>query len=330
MKLYHTGLLVSAICALTACGGSDDAAAIKETGKLSIALSDSPMGNVSAVRLQLGQLVMTDANHAEHRYTLQNTLINLLDYQGKASIPLLQNFDLPVGQYHNVYLSVMQGDGNNGCYVIDGQGQHALQVEDGVIPLPNFTMQRDQTHAYTLEVSLYQGLQYRQQNGYQLAQSGIRSVNNLQMGHLLGDMDPQWIASCEAANPNAVAPSGNFVHLAYLYPATVSAINQMADVSTTTPSGMTAPIAVAPLHQDDDGNWYFGMGYLDEGDYRVGYSCTGYLDDPLTDDVSSGVFNIFADAGSVSVTAGVGGGSDTYLQCGNIPSGRGHWHGGGG
>ncbi|KFZ37505.1 hypothetical protein HR45_10885 [Shewanella mangrovi] len=330
MKLFQYAFLFSAISAVTACGGSSDTVDTKEqqAGLISIALSDSPMAGVSAVQLQLGQLMMTDANNVEHSYSLNNMTINMLDYQGKASINVVDSLQIPAGQYHNVYMTVVQGDGNNGCYVDDGQGRHALTVEDGVLPMQNFTMLNAENHTYTMEVNLYQGLHYGQQYGYQLAQDGLRTVNNLHMGHMLGDVDPQWIASCEAANPDAVAANGSFIHLAYIYPAaSVTDISQMGDVYASPAAGMTAPMAVAPIHLDDDGNWYFGMGYLPEGEYRVGYSCSGNLDDPLTDDTSSGQFNMFADAGTVTIVAGATGGTDTYVQCGMMGTGNGHWGG---
>lgn len=327
---YRHWLTMSACALLAACdGGSSNEPAPTpqptETGTLSLAVSDAPMSGVTAVGLHLHELVMTDSNGVEHRYSLGDMTMNLLDYPGKLSHTVVDNMALPVGSYHNVYMTVVQGDGNNGCYVEDGQGRHALQVQDGQLPLMDFSVASGQHYGYTMEVDLYLGLQHDNQYDYSLNHDGMWAVNNMSMGHLLGEMDPQWVAQCEADNA-ALAPVGSvFTHLAYLYPATVTSMSQMADVSATPAAGRTAPIAVAPLRQDDQGNWYFGMGFLPAGTYRVGYSCLGHLDDPQVDDTTNGSFSMYADAGSVTIDAGTTGGTETVHRCG---MGNGGHHGG--
>ncbi|MDF0535880.1 DUF4382 domain-containing protein [Shewanella sp. A32] len=327
MMTYWHGLMVSACVLLAACGGSDNTTTDTQqsTGTLSVAISDSPMTGVTAVGLQLGELVMTDGNGIEHRYALGEMNFNLMNYQGADSITVVNGLPLSEGQYQNVYMTVIQGDGNNGCYVEDGQGRHALQVQDGKLPLMNFNISANHQYSYTLEVGLYMGLDRDYDYNYNLSYDYSWSVDNLYMGHLIGEMDPQWIADCETTYAALAPVGGEFTHLAYLYPDTVTSLSQMADVYDAPATGMVAPIAVAPLKQDDDGNWYFGLGYLPEATYRIGYTCLGHLDYPASDDITDGPFVIFADAGAVTIDGGPSGGQATIHVCG---MGNGGHHGG--
>lgn len=318
---------------LMACGGSDTnnnpspniPTTGSPTGTLSIALSDAPMKGVTRVMLQLDELVMTDESNVQHHYSLQGQHVDLMDYQGSHSLKVVDGLTIPVGNYHNVYMSVIQGDGNNGCYVEDGQGIHALQVQDGMIPLMDFELAANQHHSFTTEIGLYMGLNQELEHNYRLSHQGSWSVNNQFMGHLFGEMDPQWIAECETQHSAMLPANAEYMHLAYLYPSSVTGLAQMGDINDVMSAGHISAIGVAPLRQDNTGNWFFEMGYLPEGTYRVGYSCLGDLDDPHRDDINDGLFSMFADAGTVTIHAGAEGGSQTVMQCGR---GNGGHHGG--
>jgi len=328
MKTNTALLLLSSLLLVNACG-SDSSDPEKETvlptGKLSLAISDSPMSGVSHLGLVLDELVMTDAAGVTHRHDLQDMTFNLLDYQGMDSHMVIEGVDMPAGHYHDAYITIHQGDGNQGCYIEDGQGRHGLHVTDGNLPVQGFELVAGEHLSLTMEIDLYRGLSYHQ-GQYQLNHQGMWSIDNRYMGHLIGEVDPQWIADCETTFSGLVPTSGQFTHLAYLYPNTVTGISQMADMGSTPPSGLTAPSAVSPMMQDYNGNWHFAMGYLPEGEYRVGYSCLGHLDDPIADDISSGPFVIFKDSGSITIETGSQGGQQTVHECGR---GNGGHHGGG-
>lgn len=327
MNNYYSGFVCSLALLLTACGGSSssEAESVAEpiVGTFSLSVSDAPMSGVFHVGMVLDELVMTDEDGVVHRHDLQGMSFNLLDYQGLDSHLVVDNIDLPIGQYHDVYVSVLQGDGNQGCFVENGQGRHGLFIENGQLPVANFEITTNQHLSLTLEIDLYRGLS-NNQGQFRFNHGTSWSIDNRQMGHLLGEVDPQWIADCETAYANSVSTSGQFGHLAYLYPAEVTDISQMADMSVSPPSGLVAPTAVSPMRQDGDGNWYFAMGYLPEGKYRVGYTCLGHLDDPATDDISSNVFEMFKDSGEVVIEPGSQGGQQTIHQCGK---GNGGHHG---
>ncbi|PKG57358.1 hypothetical protein CXF83_11550 [Shewanella sp. Choline-02u-19] len=327
MTICKTVLVLSSVFWLGACGSDGDSTVTAPElplGKFSLAISDSPMAGVSHVGMVMGELVMTDASGVIHRHDLQNMAFNLLDFQGIDSHLMVDSIDLPSGQYHDAYVTIHQGDGNQGCYVEDGQGRHGLHVENGQLPISDVEIVTGQHLAITMEIDLYRGLS-QEQGQYNLSHEAMWSIDNSHMGHLLGEVDPQWIADCETAYADLTPAGGQFNHLAYLYPEQVTNINQMADMGTNPPASFTAPTAVSPMMQDIDGNWHFSMGYLPAGNYRVGYSCLGHLDDPIADDISSGSFVMFKDSGSITIETGTQGGQQTVHECGN---GNGGHHGG--
>lgn len=327
MKMYKTALLLSASLLASACGSdSNDVAPEALKGQFSLAISDSPMAGVSRVGMVMSELVMTDSKGNVLRHSLQDMAFNLLDYQGMDSHMLISGVDLSEGRYHDVHINIVQGDGNQGCYVEDGQGRHGLNVTDGHLPIEDFEIFSGQHHSMTLEVDLYRGLSH-EQDEYQLHHEGMWSIDNRDMGHLLGEVDPQWVADCETTYADKAPIDAQFNHLAYLYPNDVTHIDQMADMGSTPASGMTSPVAVSRMMQDGEGNWHFTMGYLPEGDYRVGYSCLGHLDAPAIDDISGGEFKMFKDSGTVTVEAGNTGGQQTVHVCGNGNGGHHGHHG---
>ncbi|QQX81592.1 DUF4382 domain-containing protein [Shewanella sp. KX20019] len=326
MKKYKTALLLISASLLTSACGSDsnDVAPEALTGQFSLAVSDSPMAGISHVGMVMSELVLTDSKGVVLRHSLQDMAFNLLDYQGMDSHMVISGIELPAGHYHDVHINIVQGDGNQGCYVEDGQGRHGLKISDGHLPVEDFEIVHNQHHSMTLEIDLYRGLSHGQDE-YQLHHEGMWSIDNSHMGHLLGEVDPQWIADCETAYIDKTPVDAQFHHLAYLYANDVTDISQMADMGITPPAGMNSPVAVSRMMQDSAGNWSFTMGYLPEGEYRVGYSCLGHLDDPVTDDISEGEFKMFKDSGSITIDAGNSGGQQTTHECGN---GNGGHHGG--
>ncbi len=303
---------------LAGCGGSDDNTPpeqVVSTGSVSIAISDAPMSQVSRVELVLDKLVMTDAHGQVHSRDMAQHRFNLLDYQGKESHKVIDGLELPAGQYHDVHFTLVNGDQAQGCAIENGQGLHPLMIENGRLPMANFTLGEHQHLNLTMEIDLYQSMHFSD-GQYQLNHHGVYSIDNETMGHLFGEMDSQWIADCETQNADNAPEGGQFYHMAYLYSNEVTNISQMGDIVQDRSDGLFSPVAISPVRQDINGNWFFAMGYLPSGSYRVGYTCLGHLDDPAQNDMTQGAFSLFEDGGEITVEDG---GRETRHQCG-----RGH------
>ncbi|WP_428617353.1 DUF4382 domain-containing protein [Shewanella sp.] len=303
---------------LAGCGGSDDNTPpeqVVSTGSVSIAISDAPMSQVSRVELVLDKLVMTDAHGQVHSRDMAQHRFNLLDYQGKESHKVIDGLELPAGQYHDVHFTLVNGDQAQGCAIENGQGLHPLMIENGRLPMANFTLGEHQHLNLTMEIDLYQSMHFSD-GQYQLNHHGVYSIDNETMGHLFGEMDSQWIADCETQNADNAPEGGQFYHMAYLYSNEVTNISQMGDIVQDRSDALFSPVAISPVRQDINGNWFFAMGYLPSGSYRVGYTCLGHLDDPAQNDMTQGAFSLFEDGGEITVEDG---GRETRHQCG-----RGH------
>lgn len=314
-NLYLAPLLIPAVI-LSACGGSDDTPAPTTepaVGIVNIAISDAPMNQVSKVELVLDKLIMTDKDGTVHQHDMGQHRFNLLDFQGMESHEVINALELPAGHYHDVHFTLINGDQSDGCAIENSQGRLPLMVENNRLPLDDFMLNEHENLFLTMEIDLYQSM-HLNDDQYHLNHYGIYSVDNKKMGHLIGEMDPQWIADCETTHSDKAPIGGQFYHMAYLYQNNVTNLTQMADMSSTRNDGKFSPVAVAPIHQDMNGDWSFAMGYLPAGDYHIAYTCLSHLDDPVTDDISQGTFSLFQDAGSVTIEND---GQETTHQCGN-------------
>ncbi|WP_169307138.1 DUF4382 domain-containing protein [Ferrimonas sediminicola] len=315
---------------LSGCGGSDSNPAPKTPdlpgATLSVAVSDAPMDGVQSVMVAFRRMVLTPVNGDEaHSIDLSRHRVNMLDYQQDQAYWLLEDHPLPAGRYH-LRLEMEPGSGDQGSYVDDHQGRHALGMGRSELDLGELDLGSGQHHGFTLEMDLRQGLYHDPEQGYGYGQHGWRWVDNQSMGHLMASVDETWIQGCEADNADLAAEGGVFYHVAYLYPAT-TAFEGMDDMALEAESGKVLPIATAYVHQLYDGSWGFGMGFLPEGEYRVGYSCLGHLDQPETNEGAESGFAFYGDGGTVAIDAGESGGYQNQHRCGG-QGGGGPGHGG--
>ncbi|WP_299808235.1 DUF4382 domain-containing protein [uncultured Shewanella sp.] len=321
MRILFT-LPITAISLLVlGCGGSDSSSPPEAPllGTLNIAISDAPMAHIDKVELVLNKLVMTDPSGKQHQYNLNNHHLDLLNYQGMESHLVVDGLPIAAGHYKDVHFILADKADSSGCSIENNSGRHPLNIEENRLPLHDFVIEHNQAMSITMEINLYQSM-HLTSGEYHLDHRGIYSIDNREMGHLIGEVDPQWIADCETKHMDKAPLGSQFTHMAYLYSSDVNQLEQMADISPTRTDNRHSPFAVSPIHQDHQGNWSFSAGYLPAGDYRIGYSCLAHLDDPATDDINQGQFSLFTEAGLVSI---VDGGRQTNHQCGNGHGGHG-------
>ncbi|BDY03030.1 DUF4382 domain-containing protein [Ferrimonas sp. YFM] len=315
---------------LYGCGGSDSTPAPQDPeppqASLSVAVSDAPMDGAEAVVMAFHRMVLTPVGGGQaHNIDLSQHRVNMLDYQQDRAHWLFEDHPVPAGRYH-LRLEMEPGSGDQGSYVDDHQGRHALRMEQRHIDLGEMELGSGQHQGFTLEMDLRQGLYYDPEQGYGYGHNGWRWVDNQTMGHLMGSVDEAWIQACEADNADKAADGGVFYHTAYLYPAETG-FEAMDDMALEAEAAKVLPIATAYVHQLPDGSWGFGMGFLPEGEYQVGYSCLGHLDQPETNEDAESGFAFYGDGGSVIIDAGEYGGQRNGHRCGG-QGGGGPGHGG--
>ncbi|TKB48862.1 DUF4382 domain-containing protein [Ferrimonas sediminicola] len=308
---------------LAACGGSGDSTPLnqpdpKPEGVVSIAISDAPVDNVSSVVLQLSSIDLTlryQGGYGEVvNIDLSDQEVDLLQYQGDAAAWLIEEQSIPAGEYM-AHLNVVDGSGDIGSYVEDGNGKHPLDIIQPHLPLGAITVLEGEAASFTLDVELRNALLFDEVNGYSLDIRGMRWVDNRYMGHLNGLVDQALIDACEADHADLARQDGSFTHVAYLYP-TGSAIEAMDDMALEAEAGKLLPTATAPILQMYNGDWRFQMGYLPEGEYQLGYTCLGHLDQPDTNEGIGSNFEIYDDGGAITIIRGSNGGYNNNCQMG--------------
>lgn len=95
----HKSLVLALIGAgLSACGGGSDS---PQTATFNLAITDGPVEMADAVRVTFTEVELKPAGGSAVLLTLHEPLtLNLLDYQGSLSEPLVQNETLPAGEYN--------------------------------------------------------------------------------------------------------------------------------------------------------------------------------------------------------------------------------------
>ncbi|WP_417348887.1 DUF4382 domain-containing protein [Ferrimonas sp.] len=308
---------------LAACGGSGDSTPPKQPepkpeGVVSIAISDAPVDEVSSVVLQLDSIDLTlryQGGYGEVvSLDLSERMVDLLQYQGEDAAWLVEDQSIPAGEYM-AHLNVVDGSGDTGSYVEDGRGKHPLDIVQPRLPLGPITVVEGEAVSFTLDVELRNALLFDEVRGFSLDVRGMRWVDNRYMGHLNGLVDEALLNDCEADHAGLAAGDGSFTHVVYLYPQG-SAIETMDDMAPEAESGKVLPTATAPIFQMYNGNWRFQMGYLPEGDYQLGYTCLGHLDQPDTNEGTDSNFEIYDDGGAISIVRGANGGYNNNCQMG--------------
>ncbi|MBY6096243.1 DUF4382 domain-containing protein [Ferrimonas balearica] len=314
---------------LVGCGGGDGDSAVAPQPEpapapaegLSIGLSDAPADGVSHLILQMHSLELTPGGHMGGHHgggdpivlDMSQHRVDMLAYQGDDAYPLLHQHHLEPGRYQ-LRLHWTPGTGDHGSYVDDGEGRHPLHGDHPYFDLGEVTIHEGQHHNFTLEMDLRQGLHHDGEH-YALAHHGMRWVDNDTMGHLKGTVDASWIADCEADNASLAGPDSQFVHVAYLYP-DGTALAQMDDIAPEAADGQVAPLATSWVHQDHNGDWVFGVGFLPAGRYQVGYTCLGHLDQPDSNEAADEDFALYRDGGVVIIESGENGGHHNTHRCG--------------
>ncbi|WP_428772874.1 DUF4382 domain-containing protein [Vibrio sp.] len=242
--------------------------------------------------------------------------VDLLQYQGQLVKPLVEQQEIPVGDYK---LCVFAHDGNHpdrASYVQDSvnQSQYPLTVKgDGKCPqgvgeLPDagvlyfnktFTVNA-QNNDFVLDFDLRRGLKEDTTvpDSYSIQRTSVSLINSVTTAELTGSVDPATFNDCELNTPS----NNGFAHAVYLYPGDVA----MADMGTFAGTGSVAPIAAANVQEisgDEGSSYQFGFGHLAAGSYTLGYTCSAN-DDSEEGIVEGETFAINQASDAIALAAG--------------------------
>jgi hypothetical protein len=213
--------------------------------------------------------------------------VDLLRYRGRNQLVVITDLELESGTYSEVQIAVLGGDVNRSYVQQSDDTLRELNVSGGVLTLPGPDFARGE-QAYTVEFSLAQSLQEElPDQRYLMTTEGIRLENNATAASLSGRVDSSLFDSVSPCDEKTDPTEGNRL---YLYEGRPESARRLGDVytsnsSTTVPSDVVAPFAVASLVQNTlTANWEYVFGFLPAGDYTLAFACNTAADDPVNFD----------------------------------------------
>lgn len=274
MKTVCQGIFIFAASAgLAACGGSSSPA---QTGFLSLGVSDHPIHDIEKVCITFDAIELKPAGDGPVEVIdIPGTKVNLLDFQGMNTFPLLFEEEVPAGEYAwmRLIIDASRGgsgggdsgdpelcDGNASYIVSDGGTEHNLYVPSGDqtgLKLSGFTVPANGSVNFTAEWDLMKSI--TSPPGLDpdvILKPHIRLVDNTEVGTLRGSV------STDLAGVDGCAPT------VYVFD------NADPDASDIVAGEHVAPAIVSPVDDNDLTLGYeYEVGQLLVGSYEAAFSC---------------------------------------------------------
>tara|TARA_Y100000780_G_scaffold17504_1_gene15040 strand:- start:3597 stop:4553 length:957 start_codon:yes stop_codon:yes gene_type:complete len=261
MKQLSRVFVVSALTsALVACGGNGSSSETSPaTGTVSVGLTDAPIDNAESVNIEVEALVLQSAEGGRLRYDFDfPTPINLLDLQGGVVESLIQDEEVPAGDYNWMRLEV----GNNNTIVIGGNEYPLTTPSARGVQTSGFVIPAGGAVALTIDFDVRKSIVNPQNNNTYKLKPVVRLVDNSTVGTIAGTVTADLITQeCEdTANVDDTSFLGNiYVHEGY--------DQQPDDIGSA-----NEPLIVVPVNFRDAGYTYTAA-FIPTGEYTVSYSC---------------------------------------------------------
>ncbi|KUM51515.1 DUF4382 domain-containing protein [Rheinheimera sp. EpRS3] len=283
-----TSAVLASLSLLVACGSdSDDDDLQPQMTRFSLAVSDAPVNEAKVVMLCFSEIELTGNGVGNQSFTVgdddaaaeandecrdaQGTIIpntrgvDLLLLDGAKSEALLTDADIEAGNYGQLRLEIAPGS-----YVeLEDGMREPLQVPSNELKLGSLTLVEGGNANYTLEFDLRKALiNPPGQNAYLMKPTGLRLVNNTEVGHLTGQ-----VAEGVLINNNcAVAPSDASVPVAavYLYQGADRPLDELADNGG---DNTYQPYASTNVYFDGVSEYHYSIGFIQADNYTVALSC---------------------------------------------------------
>lgn len=281
---------------LAACGGgsgsdSNDTTTTQPTQKttVSVGVSDAAVNNLAEVNLVIQRLTFRASGKEDVIFDTLDTQgnpmkINLLEYTGDDIYLVVNDQEIEAGDYEWIRADVVNGsvgsnfDLTSSVRFLDGS-QAPLAVtrkgndDVGEIQLNNFSFNEGENQI-VLEFDLNKALLKRgNDDTVYLKPTAVRLENLLTSFELEGMVSESVKNACIADNADLAPVAGEYKHVVYLYKADVAVPSDINDEDS-------APIATANVDTESE----FEIAFISSGEYKVGYSCLGHIDDAETID----------------------------------------------
>jgi len=280
---------------LAGCGGSDS-----DVSSVDLSFSDAAVNGASEVVITVDRITFErkgsddiiverfngesmaaeingelDAANADITEEGSDTFtIDLLTVQGNDSRLVVEDVQLPAGEYSNMIIDVVDED-VNASFVTDAEGKKLLKVPSDSLKLGKFTINPTSSQSMVVEFGLQQSMTYNPgPDRYNLKPRGVRIVSvdeaSLVDGNIIHSA-LQANGQCEALDLGGTAGSvylyeGHSLDTAYL-------ADNFDPELVNNAGDSIAPIASASLQSEN-----FALSYLEPGDYTVAVACHSEFD----------------------------------------------------
>lgn len=290
--------------AVTACGGSGSSDS-DATGTASFGVTDAPTAQFTEVVVTFTGLSVKPKDGEAIHFTFDEAkTLDLLTLQGGGSAPLLEDEELPAGEYAWIRLTLdvdssyvtEEDTGGRKTLFIPSGAQTGLKLVSG------FTIAQGGDHNFTVDFDVRKSIVDPQggQADYYL-KPALRLIDNLEVGSISGQVDYATINQTRGSDDTEdTLADCAYEGSAYIY--------EGADV---TPTDLNineegGPLMVVPVTANDSDSFYsYTAAFLTEGDYTVSYSCQ--LDDnEQADELEfDGTQNVTVKAGTETEAAAI-------------------------
>ncbi len=267
-KLHvYIGMLGPAMLGLAGCSDSGG------TGQLSLAITDAPVDDATAVVVQFTGVDVKPADGSARSFTFAAPRqIDLMALTGHDSELLLDEVEVPSGRYNWVRLHVdANEDGVADSYVDLSDGsRHELEIpsgaETGLKLHSGFTVPNGGAASFTLDFDLRKSVHEPMNAGdsYKLRPT-LRIVDNARAGAIAGTVSALLVTG--TCSPAVYVFAGGGV--------------TPDDVDAIAPEPVTT---ARPELNVATGDYDYTAGFLAEGAYTVTFTCGAGDDNPATDD----------------------------------------------
>lgn len=300
MKTSTLKPLTVAVLAISAAGlngcDSNSSSSGEDKGNFSLALTDAPTQQFSAVNLTVTGVALQPADEDEDKISFDFDSpknFDLLDYQNGDSVALFEDRQVPAGEYDWMHLKL---DSDN-LSVVDSEGEKSLflpyQIWQTNLKTSGFTVTQDSQASYTIDLDARKSIMHTEGKAWPSSSTSnpddvlpdyvlfpvLRLVNNQETGAISGEVGSNLLSDCE-----------NDGGLVYVYS---GADATMGDLGSD-----NEPLSIATVETDSEtSNFVYKAAFLEEGDYTLSHTCDAD-DNDQDEDLA------FSSGETVSVTAG--------------------------
>jgi hypothetical protein len=270
---------------------------------VTLKITDAPVDEADDVWVEFTAVTFKSEEDVDHTFELDPAQrINLLALQGSESQALLENVEIPAGNYNQIRLAVnAEFDGVMDSYITINGTQHELRVpsgsESGLKLNTPFTIAAgttgmtvaDENSVYTIDFDLRKSIVNPVgQPGYFLKPS-LRLVQNINTGTISGNISDSLLVGTNCSDQDPL--TGNAVY-----------VFAGENITPDDIDGIEAePVTTALVNfNDHSGSYSYEVGFLSAGDYTLALSCSADLDDVESNDNTV----LFETQDNVSVLAG--------------------------